>query len=561
MPVNRSIIAYFSMEIGLEPEIPTYSGGLGVLAGDTIRSAADAGLGMVAVTLLSRQGYFRQELDQDGNQSEHAEAWAVEDRLREMPGRAVVQIEGRDVLIRAWCYELEGVEGDRVRVFFLDTDLEANAEADRHLTDQLYHGDERYRLCQEVILGIGGIRMLRALGYKDVTRYHMNEGHAALLSLELLAEQVGDGEVKQQHIDAVRGRCVFTTHTPVQAAHDSFSHELVRSVLGDNSVLWEQESTFCCDGTLDLTMLALYNSDYINGVAKRHGEVSRAMYGQYSVDFITNGVHAASWMSESMAELLDAHIADWRHDNLSLRGAIGIPGHEVRDAHRVNKKRLLEYVHGRTGVLLEEDVLTLGYARRFTAYKRPELFFMDLERLVEIARRSGPIQLVYSGKAHPRDEPGKALIRLVFEAAKRLRRHIPVVFLEDYGIEQARVITSGVDIWLNTPQPPMEASGTSGMKAAINGVPSFSVLDGWWVEGCIEGVTGWSIGEQPPDNDMDPEVVANQLYTKLQTVIMPVYYNDFEEFGSIMRASISLNGSFFNTERMIQEYIAKAYFR
>lgn len=561
MVMSRSSIAYFSMEIGLESHIPTYSGGLGVLAGDTLRAAADAGLNMVAVTLLFRKGHFRQRVDAQGQQYEEPESWPVEEYLEELPGRAVVAIEGRDVLLRAWKHEIVGINGDRVPVFFLDTDLEANAEQDRGITDQLYQGDERHRLVQEVVLGMGGIRMLRALGYKEIARYHMNEGHAALLSLELLAEQVGGSEISDAHVEAVRARCAFTTHTPVQAAHDSFPRSLVESVLGESSVLWEKEADFCCNGTLDLTLLALHNSDYINGVAKRHGEVSRAMYGEYRVDSITNGVHAAFWASGPIAELLDGYIPDWRSDNIGLRGAVGIPSDEISAAHLKNKRRLLHHVRERSGVNMEEHVLTLGFARRFTAYKRPALFFSDLDRLRAIVRHAGPLQVVFSGKAHPRDEPGKELIREVFRAAEALRDNLRVAFLEDYDIDQGRLITAGVDVWLNTPQPPMEASGTSGMKAALNGVPSFSVLDGWWVEGCIEGVTGWSIGERPPDNDMTQEEVSSQLYTKLENVIMPLYYNDEQEFSDIRRYAISLNGSFFNTERMIQEYIAKAYFR
>ncbi|MCK9467832.1 MAG: alpha-glucan family phosphorylase [Porticoccaceae bacterium] len=297
MTLSRSIVAYFSMEIGLDSDMATYSGGLGVLAGDTVRAAADVGLNMVAVTLLTREGYFRQVLDTAGKQCEYPASWIPEEKLVEMPERVEVVIENRAVQLRAWRYEVMGVDGHRVPVYFLDSDVDGNEDGDRRLTHQLYGGDERYRLCQEVILGIGGRRMLRALGYSDILRYHMNEGHAALLSLELLAEQTGGTGVTEEHLKQVRRRCVFTTHTPVQAGHDRFSLELVRSVLGSDSVLWETEAQMCCGGALDLTMLALHNSNYINGVAKRHGEVSRAMYGQYTIDSITNGVHASSWVS------------------------------------------------------------------------------------------------------------------------------------------------------------------------------------------------------------------------------------------------------------------------
>lgn len=564
MPLSPSVVAYFSMEIGLETGIPTYAGGLGILAGDTVRAAADTGLNMVAVTLLSRAGYFRQHLNTRGDQREEPVLWSVESRLTEMLARVAVCIEGRDVTLRAWRYDVRGANGHLVPTYFLDSDLEINSGDDRHLTHNLYGGDERYRLCQEVILGIGGVRMLRALGHREILRYHMNEGHAALLSLELLAEQVGDSPaITRAHLDAVRGQCVFTTHTPVQSAHDRFHPALARSVLGENSLLWEAESELCCNGVLDLTMLALHNSHYINGVAKRHGETSRAMYGQYTIDSITNGVHAATWTSAAMAGLFDQYIPDWRRDNVSLRTAMGIPTRQIRESHLTNKCILLDHVRSRTGVDMDKSVLTLGFARRATAYKRPDLLFTDIERLLAIVRRAGPLQIIYGGKAHPHDESGKDLIRSVFAAAEQLRGEVSVVYLEDYDIEQARLLTAGVDIWLNTPQPPMEASGTSGMKAALNGVPSFSVLDGWWVEGCIEGVTGWSVGEKavgPHDSEKRvPD--AEQLYDKLESVIMPLYYRNPEDFASVMRSAIALNGSFFNTERMVQQYIAKAYFR
>ena len=562
MTLSRSIVAYFSMEIGLDSDMATYSGGLGVLAGDTVRAAADVGLNMVAVTLLTREGYFRQVLDTAGKQCEYPASWIPEEKLVEMPERVEVVIENRAVQLRAWRYEVMGVDGHRVPVYFLDSDVDGNEDGDRRLTHQLYGGDERYRLCQEVILGIGGRRMLRALGYSDILRYHMNEGHAALLSLELLAEQTGGTGVTEEHLKQVRRRCVFTTHTPVQAGHDRFSLELVRSVLGSDSVLWETEAQMCCGGALDLTMLALHNSNYINGVAKRHGEVSRAMYGQYTIDSITNGVHAASWVSPPMADLFDRYIPDWRKDNASLRTAIGIPLYEIRECHFTNKCILLDHVRNKTGIHLDASVLTLGFARRATAYKRLDLLFADLDRLQALVERAGPLQIIYSGKAHPRDNEGKQLIAKVFEAAQRLRGRIDVIYLEDYDMNLGRLLTAGVDVWLNTPHPPMEASGTSGMKAALNGVPSFSVLDGWWVEGCVEGITGWSLGEPATAQHEGDRwwADAEQLYAKLESDIMPLYYHDPEGFAAVRRSAIFLNGSFFNTERMIREYIAKAYF-
>jgi len=322
---EQQTIAYFSMEVGLKPAMPTYSGGLGVLAGDTIRSAADLRVPMVAVTLLYRKGYFRQKIEADGWQREWPAAWAVEDFLEEMPQRTSVTVEGRAVHLRAWRYEVKGVSDFKGPVFFLDSDLPENSEWDRTLTHLLYGGDRHYRLCQEVILGIGGVRMLRALGYDRIERFHMNEGHSSLLTLELLDDEsrrAGRQSIIHEDIEAVRKRCVFTTHTPVPAGHDQFSLDLVNRVLGHRQVLVDMEDVFCCEGLLNMTYLALNLSRYINGVAKKHGEISRLMFAGHTIDAITNGVHAATWVSHPFQDLYDRHIPGWRDDNFSLRYAL-----------------------------------------------------------------------------------------------------------------------------------------------------------------------------------------------------------------------------------------------
>ena len=557
-------VAYFSMEIGLDPAMPTYSGGLGILAGDTIRSAADLSIPMVAVTLLHRKGYFYQRLDASGWQREEPTEWAVDDFLQEMPERTAVSIEGRTVQIRAWKYEATGIDGYKVLVYFLDTDLQENFEWDRTLTHFLYGGDQRYRLCQEIILGIGGLRMLRALGYENIERFHMNEGHASLLTLELLDEEVkkaGRKSISHEDIEAVRKKCIFTTHTPVPAGHDQFPLDLVSRVLGRREV-YDMKDVFCCDGLLNMTYLALNLSHYINGVAKKHGEITRLMFAGYLIDAITNGVHVATWVSASFQELYDRHIPGWREDNFSLRSALSIPKQEVWKAHIEAKKRLIQYVNRETNVGMDVNFLTTGFARRATAYKRGDLAFRDIERLKSISSKAGTLQLIYAGKAHPQDQSGKELIRRIFQAKEALKKEIKIAYLENYDIELGKMMTSGVDLWLNTPQPPLEASGTSGMKAALNGVPSFSILDGWWIEGHIEGITGWSIGEnrRGAGEDHDPSKDAISLYSKLEQVIIPLYYNDRDRFIDVMRHSIALNGSFFNTQRMLQQYVLKAYF-
>jgi starch phosphorylase len=564
METDRTI-AYFSMEIALEVGMPTYSGGLGVLAGDTVRAAADLHIPMVAVTLLHRQGYFSQRLDAQGWQHEEPVAWVVHDFVHAMPARAAVTVEGRTVHLRAWQYVMRGVGGFTVPVYFLDADLPDNAAWDRTLTGTLYGGDAHYRLCQEVLLGIGGVRMLRALSYTALSRLHMNEGHASLLALELLDEQArraGRPAFTHDDVEVVRQQCVFTTHTPVPAGHDQFPLDLVERVLGSRTAFHTMPEVFCCEGVLNMTYLALNLSHYINGVAKKHGEVARHMFAHYVIDAITNGVHAATWTSPPFQTLFDQYIPGWREDNFSLRYALSIPNHEVWNAHLTAKRQMLELVNRSTHAGMDVDVLTLGFARRATAYKRLDLLFQDRERLQQLAARAGGLQVIYAGKAHPQDQQGKELIQRIYAVKDLLKNDVKIAYLANYDIAMGALLTAGVDVWLNTPQPPLEASGTSGMKAALNGVPSLSVLDGWWLEGCIEGVTGWAIGPNhrglAADDDRTQDAAA--LYDKLEQVIMPLFYGDQQGFLNVMRHAIALNGSFFNTQRMLQQYVVKAYF-
>ena len=571
MQNNDISIAYFSMEIALESAIPTYSGGLGVLAGDTLRSAADTGLLMAGITLLSRKGYFRQRLDQDGRQIEEPVHWPVADYLLPTEGQAIVELENRNVTIRAWRYDIKGNSGHVVPVYLLDTDVEGNSEYDRTLTDLLYGGDEYYRLCQEAVLGIGGIRILRSLGYSNIERYHMNEGHSSLLVFELMEEQSkvqGDALTPIEYLQKVRRECIFTTHTPVAAGHDRFLTSLAYRVLNKCNPFIDCAEAICCDGELNLTHLALEASYYINGVAKKHRETSRKMFGTYHIDSITNGVHSFTWSSDAMRDLFYRKIPDWRNDNLSLRYAISIPNDEIWQAHQLSKRRLIEYVNKVCNIGMDHNVMTLGFARRSTMYKRATLLFTDVERLKTITNHCGPLQIIFGGKAHPKDARGKELIQEIFRIKNMLNNDILIAYLPDYDMEIGRLMTSGVDLWLNTPLPPMEASGTSGMKAAINGVPSLSVLDGWWVEGCIEGVTGWAIsnGQQlTADAALSTSTADNAeaeiLYSKLENIILPMYYQNRDAYIQIMKNTISINGSFFNTERMLSQYVTKAYFR
>ncbi|OPY66748.1 MAG: Maltodextrin phosphorylase [Syntrophorhabdaceae bacterium PtaU1.Bin034] len=557
-------VAYFSMEIGIRNDMPTYSGGLGILAGDTIRAAADLRVPMVAVTLLYRKGHFRQRLDQYGRQMEEQVEWTVEDFLKESAVRTAVTIEGRTVYIRPWRYDVRGAGGFSVPVYFLDTFLPENDEKDRTLTDSLYGGDESYRLCQEIVLGIGGIRILRDLGYTGIERFHLNEGHSGLLTLELLHEEAvkaGRASISEKDIAAVRERCVFTTHTPVAAGHDRFPLDLVSEVCEYCMDIINLKDILCYQGCLNMTYLALNLSRYVNGVAKRHGEVSSLMYAGYEIDSITNGVHAATWTSPSFQRLNERYIPGCMENAVSLRYALNIPKDEIWKAHREAKGNLLHVVREKTGCAMDDRTFTIGFARRATAYKRADLLFHDTQRLLDIAERAGAFQVIYAGKAHPRDEGGKAMIRRVFEARERLKPRIAVAYLEDYDMDLGRLITAGVDLWLNTPEPPLEASGTSGMKAAVNGVPSLSILDGWWIEGCLEGITGWAIGRDGTGIEANRSNDVLSLYGKLEHTIIPLFYRDRDRYVEVMRNAIALNGSFFNTHRMIQEYVLKAYFR
>jgi starch phosphorylase len=562
MPDFHPRVAYFSMEIALESGLPTYSGGLGVLAGDTLRSCADLGLAVCAVTLVHRQGYFRQSITADGQQRELPDPWRPEDRLEALAPRIEVEVGGKAVRLRAWRYRIAGERGGAIPVYLLDADLPENAAEHRRLTDRLYGGDAAYRLEQELLLGAGGVRMLRALGHRDLRRFHLNEGHAALAIPELLEELADerDGELEDA-IEAVRGRCVFTTHTPVPAGHDRFPEALWKRVLGERASA--RVAQLGAADELNLTQLALSGSHFVNGVAMRHGEVSRGMFPGYPIRSITNGVHLATWAAPSFRDLFDRYIPHWRSDAFSLRHATAIALDEIAAAHAAAKRRLLETVRDRTGCALDPEALTLGFGRRATAYKRATLVLRDLAALRRIRASGGPLQLVFGGKAHPNDAEGHAIIHEIHRVAHKAGDELRIVFLPGYDMDVCGRLVAGCDVWLNTPIPPLEASGTSGMKAAVNGVPSLSMLDGWWVEGWIENVTGWSIGgdgdgEELPADERD-RLHASQLYEKLETVVAPCYYRDREHFLEVMRQAIAVNASHFNTQRMVQEYLFEAY--
>jgi starch phosphorylase len=485
--------------------------------------------------------------------------------MERLPIKTLVPIEGRDVKVQAWLYRVISPTGGEIPVLFLDTDISGNNDEERRITDFLYGGDQAYRLKQEIVLGIGGARLLSALGFK-IRKYHMNEGHASLLTLELLnrtRRPVEDTWDERASWDTrkVTEQCVFTTHTPVDAGHDRFPYSLVKRVLGEEipiSLLQELSG----HDVLNMTMLALNLSRFVNGVAKKHGEVSQALFPGFEIHAITNGVHPFTWTSPHFVKLFSHYLPSWGKEPELLVRVDSIPDAEIWDAHCGAKAMLFQYIEETTGHQLNPDLLTIGFARRVATYKRGNLIFSNLERLLEIGQ--GKIQLVYAGKAHPMDQPGKEIIHSIVTEIQRLRGKIDCVYLQNYDMRLASLLVPGVDVWLNNPIRPLEASGTSGMKAALNGVPNFSVLDGWWIEGHIEGITGWAIGPPPSGNTADQnhmEEDIKDLYEKLENTIIPLYYNDRPGWIRIMKNAIGKNAYYFNTHVMMRRYVTEAYIR
>ena len=557
----RTRIAYFTMEVALRAEMHTYAGGLGVLAGDTARSAADLELPVVFVALVSRAGYFRQSIDAEGRQLEQPDWWSPEDWCQPLDAMVAVTIEQRRVWVRPWLYVHASAESGRaVPVLLLDTDLDQNSDEDRRITHHLYGGDEAYRLKQEAVLGIGGVRLLHALGF-DIRTYHLNEGHAALLALELLerSRPMGRDDAGQAPCDAaaVRERCVFTTHTPVEAAQDRFGHALFERLLPDLSD-GLQLRTLAGNDAVNMTRLALSLAGWVNGVSVRHARTTEHMYPGRRIHAVTNGVHVGTWTHPGFAALYQAHWPHWQHEPELLARAAVLPGDDLWRCHAAAKSELVEHVRRTSGHAFDPELPLLVIARRMTGYKRPLLLFSDMERLAAIARRQ-PFQLVLAGKAHPHDDSGKDAIHALHLHLRALPPGIDAVFLPNHGLALAQRLVAGADLWLNTPLPPMEASGTSGMKAALNGVLNASVLDGWWLEACQHGVNGWAIGD-----DAEPFAAtadAQALYRLLEEDVLPTWANGRARWQAMMKEGIRSIASFFNSQRMMRRYASEVYLR
>ncbi|MFP3869651.1 MAG: alpha-glucan family phosphorylase [Syntrophobacteria bacterium] len=535
-------IAYLTMEIGLNENIPTYSGGLGVLAGDHIKSAADLGLPLAAVSLLYKRGYFVQNISPLGWQEEIYPYFDPRAFMEPLPLKVTVPINGRAVTVGVWIYTHQGLKG-KVAIYFLDADLEDNSPGDRLITQYLYGGDYHTRICQEAILGIGGYKVLKRLG-EDITTYHMNEGHSAFLTLALYHDCNGE-------IDQVRKKCIFTTHTPVPAGHDVFPYALAEETLG--SFLPPDIRRYAGQDSLNMTRLALNLSRSCNGVSELHGTVTRQMFPGYEIDYITNGVHHLTWTGPDYARLYDQFLPHWRGYPEVLEGAARIPDELLVEAEVLAKRRLIRYVNATTNAGFSEEFLTVGFARRAAAYKRATLFFTDIERLLNLTRNR--VQFIFAGKAHPQDEAGKRLIQHVIRTGQTYEGRLRLVYLKNYNMWQAALLTQGVDLWLNNPRRPREASGTSGMKVALNGGLNMSVLDGWWREACRSRINGWAIGD---DEDTSDEETAADFYTVLEEAVT-TYYASRRQWLKMMKASICDCGPVFNSQRMVKEYLEKYY--
>ena len=549
MSLLSTSIAYLCLEFGIKAEMKTYCGGLGILAGDTIKSAADLGLNMMGVSILYKNGWFKQELSATGDQIEISDTWNYEDYLIPLDIKYNIKITGQDVAVKVWKYEVIGVTGAMVPIYFLDTDLPENSEEMRKVSDVVYPANKQVRIAQEMLIGIGGVQILELLGHADIKNYHCNESHSIFACLEL-KKKFGSWE-------DVKKRLVFTTHTPLATAHTHYSKEVLQSTLGSHFIylpnnLWVNDA-------MNMTSLALFASKFSNGVSKRHNLVTSQMYPEYKIDAITNGIHTNTWVSKPMADLFSRYVMGWQSSPENLKLCTFVSSSEIAWAHAEAKQNLLNYIQKTQDITLDKKVFTIGFARRMVGYKRANLILTDYKRLLQIAEKFGGLQIVFSGKAYPNEAEGEGFIKEIYEASKKSESFLKIVYLPNYNIEIGGLMTAGVDIWLNNPVVPLEASGTSGMKASLNGVPNISTMDGWWVEGWTEGVTGWALGENEMDESKLEAAQLADLYRKLEENVIPIYKNDLETWLKIQKNCISINASHFNTHRMLNEYLIKAY--
>lgn len=541
---TKCTVAYFSLEMMLESDIPTYAGGLGVLAADILRSCADKSISAIGVSIVYSGDVFSQSIHDDGTQTFTKQEWQKLDQLTKLPNIVEIKIAGEKVMVGCWRYDITGLSGYTVPVYLLDTNLIGNPSWIRDITKSLY-GSGDYRICQELTLAFGGIAMLHSLGIKEIKTYHLNEGHCAFVPLALMPEHnYQDEDVKKL--------CVFTTHTPIPEGHDHFSYEHAYHFAGDY-LPWHIKK-IAGDNELSMSRLALNLSRQHFAVSRLHRDTTQKMFPEFKIDYVTNGVHHRNWVHNHFQDLYNKYLPDWLDNPTLLSSSFNIPSSDLWAAHIECKNKLINYVNRHLLAdhpPFDTDALTISLARRPVAYKRPLLIYRDLERLARIGQ--GRLQIIQCGKSHFEDNVSQEFVRKIIEASHSLKDKIKICYLENYSPKIARMLVSGSEVWLNTPQKPLEASGTSGMKAAMNGVLNFSVPDGWWIEGFEKfPLSGWNIGNQksPSDDEFD----SNSLYTTLESEIIPLYYNHRPEWIGRMFNAIKL-GSYFSTHRVIEEYL------
>ena len=555
------MIAYFVMECAVDSRIPTYSGGLGILAGDTLQSFADLEVPAVCITLLWKNGFTNQKLSNDGTQLDSVQEWDVERYMQPTNIKIKMPLGDKDITITAYKYTIESTKGDNeIDAYFLTPDVPENDPETRKICDRLYIEGGLTRLKQEIILGIGGYEMLKAIKYKPFL-YHINESHSAFLIASLMKDM--------NDLNRVKSRVVFTTHTPIPAAFDKFAMKDVASMLGrycDKQVLYDiyQEKLEDND-ELNLSWLAIKNAKNVVAVSRKHKFVSEQIFEGYRLKYVTNGIHHIKWASAHHKMLYAKYIKGWEEGPDLLRDVACIPDNEFAQAHILSKETLVEMVNSESDASFIPEDFTIAMAKRITHYKRNNLILSNPNKLIEIAERKGNIQIIFAGKAHPADPDGLAMIKSIHNASQYIAsktKKIKIAFLENYNIHKANIILAGVDLWLNNPVRPLEASGTSGMKASLNGVPNFSVLDGWWLEACMEGINGWGIGPRPAWTDLsysDDVQDLNDIYGKLEFNILDLYYKNFSDYLKIMKMAVSTIAPYFNTHRMVSEYVTDLY--
>ena len=530
--------AYICMEFGLSDDIKIYTGGLGILAGDTIKSFADLGLPVVGIGILYKHGYLDQTLNETDGQIAKPQEWDYT-KILNLIGKTTINLAKENVQVNIWEYiYTSNLSGKSVSILLLDTDLEENSPEFRAVSDKIYSPDSEIFRRQLLVLGLGSKYALESLGCKEINTFHLNESHSALIALE---------------INHPMSQVVFTTHTPLLGGHTRLPIEWLKSICKPEQLQNIPPTAFEDNDTINLTRLALSLADYSNAVSSKHQEVSTNMFPEHKIDYITNGIHSPTWVSNSINQVLKSYFPNWQMHPEILRYVEGIPSQEIQQAHQINKDNFTKYLQSQPNIDFIPNAFTIGFARRATEYKRAHLVFSDIERLLKLAEKYRGLNIVFAGKAYHTDNVGFDIIKRILEISKQYsNEYFKVIYLPNYSIEMSKLLVSGVDVWLNTPRISYEASGTSGMKASLNGVLNISTYDGWWPESGIHNVNGWTIS----GHDEYQEI--NSMYDNINNAL-DTFYNNKEKFTRMQRSAISLIGSYYNTHRMVLEYIRKGY--